>query len=239
MILNKGRANMDYKIYKLQDIINELKQGNVVCLKTETVYGVFMCFNENNCYDKIYNIKHRNSSKKLGIYLHTNHEKYKNYYNIFGNLNGLTIVENGQSYRFCNSLNNIIENVGPLIGTSANESGYPPVTNPSHFKLNCPIYNQGRCHFGLESTVFSLDDNKVLRYGLKYIEPLPENLNIKYKVNSNNNKCKISLNYKNDLINGFHLWNYINNDFKLDLQFLTNSYINELIYKTYNSIEFI
>jgi tRNA A37 threonylcarbamoyladenosine synthetase subunit TsaC/SUA5/YrdC len=224
-------------MYRLNEIIEELMNGNVVCLKTDTVYGLFCTYGNTKGYDKIYELKNRNSNKFLGIYLSQSHEKYQKYYEKFGDLTGLTIIENKQSYRFCGLFDDLIDIVGPLWGTSANESGYFPITSPNNFKLNCLIYDEGFCPIGLESTVYSIDNQSVVRYGYKYMEPLPNNLNIKYK--SYNKKNFITIKNINS-INNFNFWYYLNNGYEFEFpeSFEKISYINELIYKTYKSIDF-
>lgn len=211
-------------------IINELKRGEVVCLPTDTVYGLFV-MNESDSY-KIYNIKKRSLKKPLGLYYSTNHDKYKDYYKIFGTLEGLTVIENNQAYRFCNILDPIIHEVGCLWGTSANESGYTPITNANHLKFDCATLNLGLCELGLESTVFSLDHNRILRYGYKYIEDLPEEFILPtYKINNSPIPSK-------DYVKPYNFWNYINNGYKPNIH-SHSSYLSKLMEKTYNNIQFI
>lgn len=217
------------------EVIKTLKSGGVVCLPTDTVYGLFTMENNIDGINKIYELKNRPQSKLLGKYYSL--KDAKSYEKRFGDLNGLTIVENNQAKRFVahDLLQRIIDHVGVLEGTSANFAGYAPITSHEHVKLPCLVYNGGRCSLGLESTLYSLDTNKILRYGYKYLEDLPE----EFIANGYSYKCEkftnptVTLNDSG--INGaYHFWYYINNKHRVIVN--DNCYLSKLM-NTYKFIE--
>lgn len=203
--------------WEMKDIIKALQTGQVVSLPTDTVYGLFLLKPEDSY--KIYQLKHRSPHKPLGIYESIDSNLYRRYYKIFGDLEGMTIIEGGKGYRFCSILQPIIDLVGPLLGTSANEAGYTPITNPNHCRFS-PVWNRGICELGLESTVFSMDEQKVFRYGYKYIDDLPINSSWVYKVYN-------PLVAVNTLATPYNFWNLINSGYIPKI--LGDSYINRLM----------
>lgn len=147
----------------IDEAVELLKKEHAVVLPTESVYGVFALN-----IDTILKVKPRNN-KHCCIYLKEN-DSFLNNFGLYKKyLPGpLTIILNGQGYR-CSSnkyLQEILFKLNqPLYGTSANINDGFPVTDSFHVDLNCEVFNGGRCQFGIESTVFSLDENKILRSG--------------------------------------------------------------------------
>ncbi|WP_139415292.1 L-threonylcarbamoyladenylate synthase [Chlamydia abortus] len=175
----------------LQQAADYLDQGKIVAFPTDTVYGLGVALNYPNAEEKIYALKHRDRGKSLVVYVNTIEDMEK-----FSGctlstrvlklsqkfLPGpLTLLIDHKNPRFHQEklgfrilsipiVNKLIDLAGPLLGTSANISNFPPaitskeVTEDFSQEDICVI--PGCCSYGLESTVVSADPLKVYREGM-------------------------------------------------------------------------
>ncbi|WP_139414392.1 L-threonylcarbamoyladenylate synthase [Chlamydia abortus] len=175
----------------LQQAADYLDQGKIVAFPTDTVYGLGVALNYPNAEEKIYTLKHRDRGKSLVMYVNTIEDMEK-----FSGctlstrvlklsqkfLPGpLTLLVDHKNPRFHQEklgfrilsipiVNKLIDLAGPLLGTSANISNFPPaitsneVTEDFSREDICVI--PGCCSYGLESTVVSADPLKVYREGM-------------------------------------------------------------------------
>ena len=169
-----------------------LNGGGVIIFPTDTVYGIGCRFTGRDAIDRIHKIKgtpktqqfpilvsNADQVEKLAIVNINARDLIKKYWP-----GGLTIILSSRhpelvsgskkiGFRQPDStlINNLTENVGPIIGTSANFHGDPTPRsyeelNPQFIKL-ADFVIKGKCKKGIESTVVDLTTNKieVLRQG--------------------------------------------------------------------------
>ncbi|SFW01450.1 L-threonylcarbamoyladenylate synthase [Chlamydia abortus] len=175
----------------LQQAADYLDQGKIVAFPTDTVYGLGVALNYPNAEEKIYALKHRDRGKSLVVYVNTieDMEKFSGCTLSTRALKlsqkflpgPLTLLVDHKNPRFHQEklgfrilsipiVNKLIDLAGPLLGTSANISNFPPaitsneVTEDFSQEDICVI--PGCCSYGLESTVVSADPLKVYREGM-------------------------------------------------------------------------
>lgn len=237
--------------------IELLLNGEVVAIPTETVFGIFALYSNNNAVEKLLNLKKR-QEKHLGIYINKEFDQYKLLSSQLSNdlkkyLPGpLTIVKNCNGYRISSNkiLQNIIDKIGPLSGTSANLTGFPPITEAKFLNFNIPAINED-CQLGIESTVLDLDNDKIIRNGyidmssqykstINIINPYKLDKKVKIFYNSKDenlfqigldSKCDFKLNsdfnnFWSSLHYGIQSGKNINFSMNLDI----NNYLENLIY---------
>ena len=146
----------------IDEVVKLLKNGEVVALPTDGIFGLFCLQNNTSGINKIYELKNREISKNLCVY-----EKYPP---IDVNLPviGMTYIKNGIGYRSSRihtEIDKIIEKTGPLVGTSCNLSNTIPVTHIKHIPFKDIHVLNKICINGLESTILNLDTNKIIRSG--------------------------------------------------------------------------
>lgn len=166
-----------------------LKNGNVVAVPTETVYGLAASLDNPQAIDKIYALKGRPSNNPLII--HIDNISALNKYNIatppfFKELTQkfwpgpLTLVmpidQNSIPANARAGLPtaafrmprhpltlDLLKMTGPLVMPSANISGKPSATCLQHvekdFGIDFPVLDGGSCKHGLESTILYYDKN--------------------------------------------------------------------------------
>ena len=164
------------KIYDKENldlIVNELKNHKTLVTATDTVPGL-ISINDTD----IYKIKKRSLDKKIVLFISD--------FNMIPNVSeaikkiaktfwpgSLTIVWQKQAYRIPNDifLIQLINRIGPLYCSSANVSGKGIIKNFSEAicafednKSNLIFVNK-KFFFNNPSTIYSLDDNKILREG--------------------------------------------------------------------------
>lgn len=172
----------------MKAILEALKQGRIVGFPTDTVYGIGGSYDFPNLEDQLFALKHRERSKSLVVYVNTPEmieeiahrplssraQKLVRHF-----LPGaLTLIVANANPRFPQStlgfrivqhslFRQLVDHVGPLIGTSANLSGYPSSTSAAdvlELFPEIPVL-EGSCS-GLESTVISADPLIVYREAL-------------------------------------------------------------------------
>ncbi|AAP05255.1 L-threonylcarbamoyladenylate synthase [Chlamydia caviae] len=175
----------------LRQAADYLHQGKVIAFPTDTVYGLAVALNSPNAQEKIYSLKHRERGKPLVIYVNTLEDIEK-----FSGcplssqamklaqefLPGpLTLLVDHRNSRFSQEklgfripslpvVERLIDLSGPLLGTSANISNFPPAVVSEEVVEDFPNEDifiiPGQCSFGLESTVISTDPLKIYREGI-------------------------------------------------------------------------
>jgi L-threonylcarbamoyladenylate synthase len=165
------------------DYLNWLKQGGIIGLPTETVYGLAAMASQPAGIEKIYAIKKRPHYNPLIIHYPCLEEVYKDA--VFSSWalqlaktfwpGPLTLLlpkkENSsicpQAHSFLPSIaaripdhpvaRGLLEKTGPLAAPSANLSGCLSPTSPEHvlhfFRGQFPVLDGGPCKIGLESTI--------------------------------------------------------------------------------------
>lgn len=172
----------------VQNIARRLNDGDVGIIPTETVYGIVCIAGNSQGEKRIYQIKHRDTAKKLqflisrttditlfNISLSPQLERFANHF-WPGPLTIVAVDENGERIGFRNPdhpfISAILAAIGkPLLATSANLSGNSPNKSASkHFRdlAQSPdfiVYGEPGC--GTPSTVIQFADNKctLLRAG--------------------------------------------------------------------------
>lgn len=176
IFLNKFVIYQETKKY-LNLIISELKKGKAAIIATDTVAGI-VSLNKN----LIYQIKNRNKSKKLILFVNSIQKVKENLNDNFKILaknfwpGQLTLITNSISYRSPNKLFllEILKNFEFLYSSSANISGESPIKNfdeavNSFLKYkNDIIFINGNYNLSnnLPSTVFDTDRSKIIREGV-------------------------------------------------------------------------
>ncbi|WP_375793409.1 L-threonylcarbamoyladenylate synthase [Chlamydia sp. 12-01] len=175
----------------LRQAANHLHQGKVIAFPTDTVYGLAVALNSLNAEERIYSLKHRDKGKSLVIYVNTLED--------IENLSGyplssqairlaqeflpgpLTLLVDHKNSRFFQAklgfrilslpiIERLIDLSGPLLGTSANISNFPPAVVSDEVIEDFPNEDifviPGQCSHGLESTVISTEPLKIYREGI-------------------------------------------------------------------------
>lgn len=171
-------------------IVNIIDSGNVVALPTATVYGLVCKFDHDEAISRIYQIKKRPLTKSLQILVASweNAKKFgifdehliKYLENKFpkGHVtvvvrkqNCLNKIKYWQKWdsvaiRVIISpfLEKIIRAVGPLVATSCNVSGQPPVNDSD--EINLPLLNyvvKGKVMNPKPSTIYDSINEKIIR----------------------------------------------------------------------------
>ena len=172
----------------LKETAQQLQNGGVVAVPTETVYGLAASVNQLAAIKQIFLLKGRPANNPLIIHI-ANFDQLKQY---VANLpegtqqlakafwpGPLTLVlpcnvENiptevrakltTAAFRVPNHplTLELLTAAGPLVMPSANISGKPSATNPDHveedFGIDFPVLDGGNCGFGVESTILIYDD---------------------------------------------------------------------------------
>ena len=203
-------------------IVDAIKNGDVVALPTDGVFGLF-CEKDNiSGINKIYNLKRRNWNKKLCVY-----QENLPFLTKDQPLIGMTYIYNNIGYRSSlvqKEFSKIVEKTGPLIGTSCNLSGHVPITHPKHVPFDILTLNVS-CEFGIESTIFSLDNDTFVRSGL--VESLPIKISNDYFVSICNDKA-YDMGYNcQDLARNF--WFFINENNSINFDINCTCYICNLL----------
>jgi L-threonylcarbamoyladenylate synthase len=185
----------------LQESQRLLESGQVVSLPTETVYGLGALLKFPQAIDKVFSLKGRPNNNPLIIHLANSQlissyaknlpEKFKELTQAFWPGPMTLIIEIEQelipiqaraglptaAFRVPNHplTLQLLSNCGPLVMPSANLSGKPSATSPSHvendFGLDFPVLDGGNCQSGLESTILMHQAGqwKIIRLGI--LEP--------------------------------------------------------------------
>lgn len=173
----------------LDNAINLLLLGEIVAIPTETVYGLGICYNSNEGFKKLCDIKKRNPSKSIAICLDS-YESIKTIttkvpepfwelakrflpgpLTIVFSLGKETIGIRVPKHQLCQK---IIQRTGPLYVTSANYANEPALTDPLEiyqaFKglIAAVLTDNTRSKYSMSSTVVQILDSgdlQLLRKG--------------------------------------------------------------------------
>jgi L-threonylcarbamoyladenylate synthase len=167
-----------------------LKDGQVVAMPTETVYGLAAALSHPQAIEKIFVLKGRPLNNPLIIHVSDTHTvlhyaltvppSFKELTEKFwpGPLTLIVPVKEKlipalvrahlptAGFRMPNHPDTleVIARAGPLVMPSANLSGRPSSTRPEHvekdFGLDFPVLDGGYCHEGVESTILLFKDNQ-------------------------------------------------------------------------------
>lgn len=173
------------------DACERLKDGEVVAIPTETVYGLAASLNAPRAIEEIFLLKRRPADNPLIIHLAEAKDLFTYAVNLPENselLLGqfwpgpLTIVAEADGEKVPATVRanlttaafrvpshpitrQLVGQVGPLVAPSANLSGFPSATRPEHieedFGDDFPILDGGECSFGVESTILVNDSDSV------------------------------------------------------------------------------
>lgn len=174
----------------LEKAVELLRNGHLVVVPTETVYGLAASLSHPEAIKKIFKLKGRPSSNPLIIHLADNksvHEYVKFVPESFALLaeafwpGPMTLVLQAESskvpeivraglstaaFRVPNhsATNQLLRQTGPLVMPSANISGSPSATRIEHiekdFGLEFPVLESQGCFLGVESTILIYLDEK-------------------------------------------------------------------------------
>lgn len=162
-----------YNNNECDEIVFELKNGKSAIIPTDTQIGIISIVK-----NQIYKIKKRSPLKKIVLfvkdisYIPDASEEFKLLAKKYWP-GKLTIIENSISYRIPNTklLLNILDKIPRFYCSSANISGKDPVSsieeaiNVFAKDLDKIIFVEDKITNEEASTIYSLDENKVLREG--------------------------------------------------------------------------
>jgi len=179
----------------LGDAINAVKEGKIIGIPTETVYGIGVDPYSQSAVDKIFELKERSLDKPLSVLISSYEEISKlgvvskipdvvelywpgpltiivetkaKFANGVGTNNPLTIGIRVPDNELAIEL---LKNTGPLAVTSANISGNENILNhidaENEFESKIAIYLEGESVLGSGSTIvdFTKDEWEILREG--------------------------------------------------------------------------
>ena len=179
----------------LGDAINAVKEGKIIGIPTETVYGIGVDPYSQSAVDKIFDLKERSLDKPLSVLISSYEEISK--LDVVSKIpdvvelywpGPLTIIVETKA-KFANGVgtNNpltigirvpdnelaieLLKNTGPLAVTSANISGNENILNhidaENEFGAKIAIYLEGESVLGSGSTIvdFTKDEWEILREG--------------------------------------------------------------------------
>lgn len=178
--------------------VQMIKEGEVIAIPTETVYGLAAGLHQEQAVEKIFHLKNRPANNPLIIHISSLEEvqllscelpaEAKALAEAFWP-GALTIVlpckDNiplnvraglpTAAFRIPNHplTLNLLKAVGPIVAPSANLSGKPSATSPEHveddFGSDFPVLNGGVCTRGLESTILGYNAGRWEIYRLGVI----------------------------------------------------------------------
>ncbi len=155
-----------------QEIVNQIGNGSIAVIPTDTLYGIVTSINHPESVSKIYNIKNRNNTKPLiilisdieqlktlGIYPDT--KALNEIDKLWPGPNSLIFPTNRNDLEYLHrgsntlatrlpqppELRRLIDKTGPLVAPSANPEGMPPAKNISearnYFEDKVDLYVDG------------------------------------------------------------------------------------------------
>lgn len=176
----------------LNEIIATLKKGGVVVLPTDTIYGLHCIAKEHEAVNKIYEIKKRGKDMpfillignikdldEFGVEITEDITKQIN--NLWPGPNTLILETHSDKYQHINAgkntigfrlpdndlLINIINEVGPLVSTSANITSMQTPNNVEDiiniFKDKVDLYIDGGILNNNPSRIFRIEDDSLLK----------------------------------------------------------------------------
>ncbi|MBQ8498760.1 L-threonylcarbamoyladenylate synthase [Chlamydia sp.] len=171
--------------------IDKIKAGQVIAFPTDTVYGLGVALQAPKADERLFALKRRSSQKALSVYVSSLEElemisqlslgaSSKKIAQAF--LPGpLTLITRHKNPKFSQKtlgfrivdhpvVRQIIKQVGPLLATSANISGFPSAVSSDEVKQDFlhedVLVIPGDCSIGLESTVVDPEEGVVYREGV-------------------------------------------------------------------------
>lgn len=151
----------------INEAVALVKQGEVIAIPTDTVYGLVCSISSKTGYEKIYELKNRPKDKPLITFLAFPPPLSPDFQKLAKQFwpGPLTLVIDGESVRIPNHplALNLIEWAGPLWSTSANVSGEPPPIRVEDITLDIPILRGSLCPIQTPSTVLS--ETGIIREG--------------------------------------------------------------------------
>lgn len=179
--------------YALNDVVNTLNDNGVIILPTDTVYGLGVKYGLSEAKKRIYDLKGREFSKELPFVVNNLKmlekiayidksllNKLKKYYPgpltlIFKKKENVISSMDTIAVRMLNDefINSVIKKIdAPLLLTSANRSGKPPIVDPSElldeFDDEVDIIVMGKTLDNKASTIIDVSDSsniKLIREG--------------------------------------------------------------------------
>ncbi|WP_041468087.1 L-threonylcarbamoyladenylate synthase [Chlamydia felis] len=183
----------------LQQAEDYLHKGKVIAFPTDTVYGLGVALNYPNAEEQIYALKRRDRGKSFVVYVNTieDIEKISGHNLSLSALKlsqkflpgPLTLLVDHKNPRFTQEklgfrilslpiIEKLIHITGPLLGTSANISSFPPAITSEEviedFSKEDLFVIPGKCTYGLESTIVSVNPLKIYREGIIPLQHIEE-----------------------------------------------------------------
>ncbi|EPP35103.1 telomere recombination family protein [Chlamydia ibidis] len=190
-----------------------MNSGKIAAFPTETVYGLGISIRFSEFQDQLYAIKSREKTKQLVIYVNSIQEmqdiacselspKSIKLADTFlpGPLtlviqhNNPNFIEKTIGFRISSHpvVRELINNVGPLLGTSANISNFPPAITYAEVQQDFLDKDiailSGTCDFGLETTVVDPENLKIYREGLVPCSQLENIFGASFKIEQTSTK---------------------------------------------------
>lgn len=172
-----------YNTFEISEISQDLLNGNVVCMPTDTIYGLHCIFGHQSAIEKIYKIKQRPLNLPLitiiskdyditqfGIYPDFEQKIILgNYWP--GNNTIIFELEDGGTVSLRKPDNNFLDKIlsvtGPLISTSANMHGSPNIKTineaASLFGEQVDSYVDGGRLEGKPSNIYKLHGSELIK----------------------------------------------------------------------------
>ncbi|MES2315207.1 MAG: L-threonylcarbamoyladenylate synthase [Patescibacteria group bacterium] len=150
------------------NIVKVIKEGGIVVMPTDTVYGLVGGAHDSKAIERIYQIKNRQKDKKLINLISDWSETQKwgidsSKFNIPVYDSPTTFILDGISFRVPQSseLITLLKQTGPLVAPSANPEGLPPAKNimeaKKYFSDKVDLYIDGGEVVGKASEVIRLE----------------------------------------------------------------------------------
>lgn len=175
----------------IKNALEYLEMGKVIAFPTDTVYGLGVALNFSSAESQIYTLKQRDLTKPLVVYVNETKDIEK------VSRRSLSVQEKALAEKFFPGpmtllvhhsnpqfpqkylgfrivaspiVKELIQQAGPLLGTSANVSNFPPAITSNEVLEDFPDKDifiiPGQCNYGLESTVVSVHPLKMYREGI-------------------------------------------------------------------------
>jgi L-threonylcarbamoyladenylate synthase len=185
----------------LPEAIAQLKQGQVVAVPTETVYGLAASLSQPEAIQKIFTLKGRPQSNPLIIHASSIQQIEPFTLTFPPNFTALAssfwpgpmtlvipiipqaispiaragLLTAGFRIPSHELTLKLLQEIGPLVMPSANVSGHPSSTRPEHveedFGLSFPVLEGGCCSKGIESTILYYYEDQWVILRLGALEP--------------------------------------------------------------------
>ncbi len=171
---------MSDSIINIKEAIEKLRNDQIICAPTDTVYGLICKANEKN-RQKLAQLKENNLDKKYTIMVENNQQALNlwrenklinslvdKYFP--GALTIIALEKNSNSFLGIripdyDLLLEVIKEVGPIFATSTNKSGKPPLNDVESIQKDFPHIKilKGKCLKQKPSTIIKVvDDNLTL-----------------------------------------------------------------------------